>query len=91
MISINRETENIDHIGFITIQKWRYACAKVNRNFGDLLVQVRFCRNGFTVEIGYNGPEGTEEFWLLNPNVVKSNYHCFLISSFHKKNFSKMK
>ena len=30
-------------------------------------------RNSFTVEIQYNGPQGTEEFWLLNPNVVKSN------------------
>ena len=28
-----------------------------------------------TVEIRYNGFEGTGEFWLLNPNVVKSNYH----------------
>ena len=44
-----------------------------------------------TVEIRYNGPEGTGEFWLLNPNVVKSNYHCFFVFSFHKKNLSKIK
>ena len=36
-----------------------------------------------TVEIRYNGLEGTGEFWLLNPNVVKSNYHFFVF--FHKK------
>ena len=28
----------------------------------------------YTVETRYNGFEGTREFWLLNPNVVKSNY-----------------
>ena len=27
-----------------------------------------------TVKIRYNGLEGTGEFRLLNPNVVKSNY-----------------
>ena len=27
-----------------------------------------------TVEIRYNGLEGTADFWLLNPNVVKLNY-----------------
>ena len=27
----------------------------------------------YTVEIRYNGPEGTGEFWLLNPNVVILN------------------
>ena len=34
------------------------------------------------METRYNGFEGTEEFWLLNPNVVKSNY-WFLV--FKKK------
>ena len=33
-----------------------------------------------TVEIRYNGLEGTGEFWLLNLNVVKSN-HQFLVFS----------
>ena len=33
--------------------------------------------NDNTVEIRYNGLEGTGEFWLLNPNLVKSNYNLF--------------
>ena len=32
----------------------------------------------YTVEIRYNGLEGTGEFWLLNTNIVQSNYHIFL-------------
>ena len=36
-------------------------------------------RGVYTVEIRYNGPEGTGEFWLLNPNVVKSNFYFFYI------------
>ena len=31
-----------------------------------------------TVEIQYNGLEGTGQFWLLNPNVVKSNFFFFI-------------
>ena len=27
-----------------------------------------------TVETRYNDPEGTMDFWSLNPNVVKSNF-----------------
>ena len=38
-----------------------------------------------TVEIRYNGLEGTWDFWLLNPNVVKSNYP-FLVFFVKKKN-----
>ena len=30
------------------------------------------------MEIRYNGLEGTGDYWLLNPNVVKSNYQ-FLV------------
>ena len=36
-----------------------------------------------TVEIQYNGLEGTEGFWLLNPNVVKSNNQFWVF--FYKK------
>ena len=32
-----------------------------------------------TVEIRYNGLEGTVEFWLLNPNVVKLNFQFLLL------------
>ena len=42
-----------------------------------------------TVEIRYNGLEGTREFWLLNSNVVKLNYQ-FLVF-FHKQIKAKSK
>ena len=42
-------------------------------------------KNVNTVETRYNGFEGTREFWLLNPNVVKSNYH-FLVICLWKEN-----
>ena len=29
---------------------------------------------GYTVGTRFNDPEGTRDFWSLNPNVVKSNF-----------------
>ena len=33
---------------------------------------------GTTVGTRFNGSEGTWKFWLLNPDVVKSNYEFLL-------------
>ena len=38
------------------------------------------------MEIRYNGLEGTREFWLLNPNVVKSNFLFFLLKKVYVLN-----
>ena len=38
----------------------------------------KHCNKRGTVEIRYNGLEGTGEFWLLNPNVVKLKYQLLI-------------
>ena len=44
-------------------------------------------KNEDTVEVRYNSLKRTGEFWLLNPNVVKSNYHFFgIFFSLKKQN-----
>ena len=46
---------------------------KVRLNIG-YMINTRVHRKGYTVGTRFNDPEGTKDFWLLNPNVVKSNF-----------------
>ena len=47
-------------------------CINDEKHF-PFVLQAPKCQTS-TVETRFNDPEGTRDFWSLNPNVVKSNF-----------------